>query len=237
MRTPQNIIGNRYGSLTVISKHHYDQNRYTWFYLCKCDCGKEVIKRSDYLKKCVICSPNCKLNSKLKNFKRGINNPNFDNAKITLNCKCGHIRTDYRSNFTDASLKEYKCHKCKAESICGKEHPRYKNGNYSKTTEIGRSNKLRIRNHTQEYRNWRKEVLAKDRYMCQICFSNGHGLEGKLEAHHLIPWADIMVKNNIDSLESMKNCKELWDINNGVTFCKSCHSDVHFIAKEYGEVK
>lgn len=42
------LAGNRYGKLLVISFHHSIKNKFYW--LCKCDCGKEKIVRSDQLK-------------------------------------------------------------------------------------------------------------------------------------------------------------------------------------------
>jgi len=55
------------------------------------------------------------------------------------------------------------------------------------------------------YKDWRNAVFQRDKFTCQLCFEMG----GKLEAHHIRPFAthpDLRL-----------------DINNGVTYCSSCH--------------
>lgn len=52
---------------------------------------------------------------------------------------------------------------------------------------------------------WRKAVLTRDQFTCQLCGQIG----GKLNVHHLLSWAEF---------------KELRsDVNNGITLCYSCH--------------
>lgn len=43
-----NLIGKRFGNLTVIQEHHSDKKHLYW--LCKCDCGNEKIICGDSLK-------------------------------------------------------------------------------------------------------------------------------------------------------------------------------------------
>lgn len=55
-----------------------------------------------------------------------------------------------------------------------------------------------------EYKEWHKQVLKRDNYICQECGSNKH-----LEAHHIKP---------------LKYFPELAvDLNNGQTLCNNCH--------------
>lgn len=63
--------------------------------------------------------------------------------------------------------------------------------------------------HTNEYREWRKNVFKRDDYTCQICGKRG----GKLNAHHIIRYRN--------SVENRTN------IDNGITLCESCHKAVH----------
>ena len=63
---------------------------------------------------------------------------------------------------------------------------------------------------TFEYANWRRGVFDRDNYTCQSC---GDGKGGNLIAHHL------------ESYHSNKAAR--YDIDNGVTLCKTCHLEYH----------
>lgn len=69
------------------------------------------------------------------------------------------------------------------------------------------------------FRNWRREVFKRDNWTCQECGT----VCGELQAHHIKPFSDILKENNIKTLEDALKCKELGDINNGITLCKECH--------------
>ena len=59
------------------------------------------------------------------------------------------------------------------------------------------------------YLQWRISVLDRDEWTCQNCLTK----EGQLHAHHIKPWALY---------------KDLrYDVNNGVTLCRSCHELLH----------
>jgi hypothetical protein len=75
-----------------------------------------------------------------------------------------------------------------------------------------------------EYREWVIAVFIRDNYTCQKCKTRG----GYLEAHHIKLFSLILKEYNILTLEDAKNCKELWDIDNGITYCVDCHKDIHF---------
>jgi len=59
------------------------------------------------------------------------------------------------------------------------------------------------------YRNWRNNVFKRDNYICCFC----HRVGGKLEAHHIKPWAKFVELR--------------LDINNGITLCLDCHHLLH----------
>jgi hypothetical protein len=60
-----------------------------------------------------------------------------------------------------------------------------------------------------EYVEWRKKVLIRDNFKCQLCENIG----GILHAHHIFPFIKV---------------KELrLNVNNGITLCKKCHENVH----------
>lgn len=71
-----------------------------------------------------------------------------------------------------------------------------------------------------EYLNWRKTVFKRDEYTCQMCGDKtGHNLEG----HHIKSFAQILLDNNIKTVDDARNCKELWNVDNGLTLCRDCH--------------
>lgn len=80
-----------------------------------------------------------------------------------------------------------------------------------------------------KYKEWRTKVFIRDNYTCCSC----HQIGRKLNAHHIKGFAKIFYENKIKTLEQRLNCKELWDINNGVTLCKECHKLTDNFGKGY----
>ena len=76
-----------------------------------------------------------------------------------------------------------------------------------------------IRNNIK-YKKWRLKVYNRDNFICQNCWRKG---SGNLEAHHIKPFGKILMENNIKTLKQALNCKELWDLDNGITYCIKCH--------------
>ena len=67
-------------------------------------------------------------------------------------------------------------------------------------------------------------MFNRDNFTCNKC---GKKSEGDIEAHHIKTVSSIVKENYIQDLLSIINCKELWNIDNGITLCKSCHSSEH----------
>ena len=65
--------------------------------------------------------------------------------------------------------------------------------------------------HTKEYTEWRKEVLERDKYTCQMCGSPNSNI-----VHHKIRFRDCYDNENV-----------VHDVNNGICLCKRCHKMVH----------
>jgi len=70
-----------------------------------------------------------------------------------------------------------------------------------------------------EYKNWYKEVFERDNYTCRYS-----GEKGRLSCHHIKPFHTILEENNITTKEQALDCKELWDISNGITLLFDYHS-------------
>jgi len=74
-----------------------------------------------------------------------------------------------------------------------------------------------------KYNKWRTQVFVRDKYTCKKCNSIG----GKIEAHHIVPFNNILKKYSINNIEDAINCNMLWNIKNGITLCKKCHKSFH----------
>ncbi len=94
--------------------------------------------------------------------------------------------------------------------VYGKNHPGWKGGN---------STFARSLVQLSQYKKWRNKVYKKDQYTCQHCGQVGH----KLNAHHKKKLLSILHEFNICDIEDAERCFQLWDVNNGITLCKSCH--------------
>jgi len=70
-----------------------------------------------------------------------------------------------------------------------------------------------------EYKQWRSNVFQRDNWICKTCGNNGY-----VTAHHIKGFSKIIKENMIENIKQARICKELWDINNGVTLCEECHS-------------
>jgi len=88
-----------------------------------------------------------------------------------------------------------------SESLRRYKNPAWRGG-------INKHRQLRHLN-TMKYREWRKAIFIRDKFVCCFCGNTG----GRLEAHHIEPW--------------VKYKKSRYDINNGITLCKSCHIQLH----------
>jgi len=120
-------------------------------------------------------------------------------------CKCGNFTEVTTGNLrkSRAGVKSCGClQKEVAMSLTGDSHPGWKGG---------ASSPVQMLKGTVKYRNWREAVFARDDYTCKKCNARG----GKLHPHHIMPKADYL--------------DLMFDIDNGVTLCASCHREYHSI--------
>ena len=83
---------------------------------------------------------------------------------------------------------------------------------------------LQIR-HCFKSQQFSYDCYIRDNYACQKCKERG----GILCVHHIKSFSDIIEENNIKSLEEAEMCNELWDVRNGIVFCKEDHKVFHEI--------
>lgn len=86
-------------------------------------------------------------------------------------------------------------------ALRGKECPAYKDG------KLAERRGLRF---SRQAKRWRYDVFLRDAFTCQDC---GDDRGGNLQAHHIKAWADYPDLR--------------FDIENGITLCRSCHKKRH----------
>jgi len=135
-----------------------------------------------------------------------------------------------------------------SESLKGRISP-MKGRNHSKKTKIKISNANRGENsgrwkggitslklliHSNiKYRQWRDDIYTRDNFTCQKCGEKG----GKLNAHHIKSFSNILQEYEITTFEEALNCAELWNTNNGITYCEGCHKETDNYARNTKVVK
>ncbi len=70
------------------------------------------------------------------------------------------------------------------------------------------------------YYEWCKWIVEWDNFTCQHC---GNKNRKNLISHHIKRFSEIIEENHIHTTEQANACEFLWDISNGITYCKSCH--------------
>ncbi|MBN4933742.1 HNH endonuclease [Staphylococcus sp. EG-SA-6] len=88
---------------------------------------------------------------------------------------------------------------------------------YNAHTRYGKDSKYMEFYHSKEWRNKRKQVLLRDKYLCQSCLRKGYVNPVKkgqrFYVHHIIELKD--------------DWKKRLDINNLETVCAECHLESH----------
>ena len=68
--------------------------------------------------------------------------------------------------------------------------------------------------------------------MPNISSSVKHNKSLRLEVHYAKTFDDICKENNIYTIEQALACKELWNLDNGISICYNCHKDIEKIMKK-----
>jgi hypothetical protein len=106
-----------------------------------------------------------------------------------------------------------RCMKCSGKYFSAKNSWNWLGGKIKFTTRIRTNGK---------YKFWRKQILKRDHYKCQICNKK----KNRLHAHHKIPLRSILVLYMIKTYNQFLKCKLLWDTNWGITLCQKCHNSL-----------
>ncbi len=73
---------------------------------------------------------------------------------------------------------------------------------------------------TPKYKEWRQKIIDRDKETGKV-----------LQVHHLKPFTQILRDNKIETIEQAFACKELWDLDNGVTIRKGEHQILTLIER------
>jgi 5-methylcytosine-specific restriction endonuclease McrA len=220
----KDLTGQRFGRWRVIKEAGRNKQRHV-MWLCRCDCGNEknVVGSSltngnstscGCLQKERVSEAQVKDLTGIRFFRllgveqRGRNK---HGAVLWLcKCDCGNAVIVLSSNLIRGLTKSCGCYF--REQISGENNYGWKGG-VTLLNEKVRKCLL--------YRKWRTSVFKRDSYSCQICNQIG----GILRVHHKKSFSLIM--ENVSSLEEALSCMELWDMNNGITYCYKCHEEEH----------
>ena len=81
---------------------------------------------------------------------------------------------------------------------------------------------------SSKYRCWIRSIFKRDNWTCQKCKARRReGSVVVLNAHHKKSFAVILNEHNIKTYKDFIGCDEIWEIDNGITFCDKCHTEFH----------
>lgn len=181
---------------------------------CVCKCGREAQLTYDHVIKGGFCS-GCmyERNGRLKMSREQASRA-LENRGMTLLTTCDIRQKDVvryicecgregKSVFANL-MKGVRCAQCHIESISGKNSNLYKHG-------LSEEHRSRHRVDVIASR-WSIKVRRRDEFKCQVC-----GVNKRTIAHH------------VDSYDAFPDKRT--DVSNGVTLCRTCHTDFH---RQYG---
>lgn len=128
----------------------------------------------------------------------GYSEQHFESGGTLMNCVCDCGENVIVSASHLKSGHTTSCGCFRVENLLGEKNPTY---NPNLTDEQRNSFRSRVQ-------TWAKRVKEKDAFTCQVC-----GSKEKPVAHHLNSYASAKDKR--------------YDIENGVTMCRDCHTDFH----------
>lgn len=211
-----NLIGEKFSELTVISLFDLRNKKTRW--TCFCRCGQFTIVSTGNLRNGHTRSCGC-LKQQTKRYDNLVNQIFGQLTVISLShirnkkralwnclCECGNIVQVLGYNLKNGHTKSCGCYfEFVMKNRTGNKNPAW-NDNLSEEDRINR-------NVLPENTKWRKLIVERDNYTCQL---SGQ-VRGKLFAHHFDGW---------------HWCKEKrFDLDNGITLSEKIHKLFH---NQYG---
>lgn len=214
------ISGRTFGRLFVISRCNYKDKSGNYMYLCRCDCGKEVIKSGRGLNSGQTQSCGCLWRERSKQ-KKYIDITNRKYYRLTVisyygndrnkqaiwlcKCDCGKkIIVRYR-NLINGNTKSCGCYNRELSSIKSNQYNRKRRILAGYNPDIVVSNQISIDRQLFRTSDTYKNILKRDNYTCQFC----PDVHENLEIHHILSWSEY---------------PELrYEETNLITLCKICH--------------
>ncbi|MCK5788623.1 MAG: HNH endonuclease [Chlamydiia bacterium] len=229
----KDLVGKRFGRLTVVSRTENKGNLTCWNCICDCNCGNsvKVVVRGASLVSGNTTSCGCvqKERASEANFidlvgqkfgrltviSRAENKGNVTYWNCICDCNCGNeVKVVVQGgSLINGNTKSCGCYaRERASEIHSGSNSYFWKGGVTSLQDA-------IRN-SAKYKEWRKAVFERDNYTCQYSGIVG----GRLVVHHIKPFAQILEDNSITTKEEALECLELWDVSNGITLAEEYHS-------------
>jgi len=239
----KDLTKQQFGRLLVLGYSHKVDKKIFW--LCKCTCGKEVIRRSDSLKnlpKRVSCGCWVKEITKENNQKPEVKEKIRQKmlgrdafwAKGNKNCLGRKVTDQEKAVLRESTKKqwapefrEYMSTIMKDKIVSDETKVRISKTSRERGSQKGANNpawKVGISPLTAsiracfKYNGWRFAIYNRDDSTCVLC-----GSKEKIQADHIVPFAKLLRDNNINSIAGAEDCVALWDVSNGRCLCYECH--------------
>jgi hypothetical protein len=198
----------------TLLEDNYTNNKQPLSYICVC--GSESVVNLNHLlngKLCKLCGYKKASKTKTKSFEevkkmfeaKGFKllSESYEGSRQNLTYLCKCGRVSETALSNLSSIEG--CRDCWIDFLLSDKNP-----SRSLTVEERHSQRK-----APEYAEWRTSVFQRDSYTCISCAQYG----GSLQAHHL---------------DAFHWCEDRrYDTTNGVTLCRSCHTDFHRV---YGKV-
>lgn len=222
------LIGEKFGRLTVIEEIPERTKDHRILYLCECECGKTISVRAKDLRSGNTNSCGCYQLDRVKEVCTGVPRSEEVKQKISKNRIDNGVAVGGKNPMFD-NTHTPEARKRIGDAHAGKPLTAEHRAKILHNTPRGAECHLwkggitpvndRIR-HSSLMKNWRNAVFARDNFKCQSCGQHG----GALQAHHIHPFA------------ANRNSLLIFDVNNGITLCKDCHDGTKGTELDYTQI-